>query len=155
LIKMRGWLVAIVLLVAGSASAQDPGVVFAPTLPEAVVDVAGWEVVSGEFESTFARGAYRFYVNPRLQGIYQLMRYRVQLLSPETTLERRRRSGERVAFVRRPGAREPLLCWERTSSGEVATWREVPAGTDEYRMEMATLIRVLAVHRTADAARTP
>jgi hypothetical protein len=75
------------------------------------------------------------------------MRYQVQLLEPDTDLQRRRGSNERVAFVRRPGAPEPMLCWKREPPGTDPVWRQVQAGTDEYRLEMAMIIQVLAVHR--------
>ena len=75
---------------------------FSPCAPSRH-DVSGWEMVSGEFEMPAARGAYRFHVNPRRQALYQVMRYRVELLAPSNGPERRRRSSERLAFVRRPG----------------------------------------------------
>jgi hypothetical protein len=147
---MRSWpLLALLLLPGVPAGAQDVSASFAVVLPDGVADVRGWEVVSGEFETALARGSYLFYVNPRRQAMYQLMRYRLELLAPSTALERRRRSGERVAFVRGPGTREPLLCWEREAEGTVPPWREVVAGTDEYQLEMALLMQVLAVHRAA------
>jgi hypothetical protein len=128
-------------------------VTFAAVLPEGVTDVSGWEIVSGEFETTAARGAYRFHVNPRRQALYQVMRYRVELLAPSTDLQRGRRLNERLAFVRSPGAAEPLRCWEREPAGTVPPWRELEASTDEYRLEMALLMQVLAVHRAAHATR--
>ncbi len=153
---MRGWVVIGLLLLGGApAGSQNGAGVFARDLPWDVVDTSGWEIVSGDFETKAVRGAYRFYVNPRRQAIYQLMRYRVQLLEPEGDLQRRRGSSERVAFVRRPGAPEPMLCWEREPSGTVPAWREVQAGTDEYQLEMAMIMRVLAVHRAVRAAQAP
>jgi hypothetical protein len=143
------------LLLLGPAPAfpQDVGVTFAAVLPEEVADVSGWEIVSGEFETTAARGAYRFHVNPRRQALYQVMRYRVQLLTPSTDLQRGRRRGERLAFVRHPGTPEPIKCWEHEPAGTVPPWREVEAGTDEYQLEMALLMQVLAVHRAAHGIR--
>ena len=151
---MRGWLVmGLLLLGSAPASPQDVGVTFAAVLPEGVTDVGGWETVSGEFETTAARGAYRFHVNPRRQALYQVMRYRVELLAPSTDLQRGRRLNERLAFVRSPGTAEPLRCWEREPAGTVPPGRELEAGTDEYRFEMALLMQVLAVHRAAHATR--
>jgi hypothetical protein len=57
---------------------------------------------------------------------------------------------ERVAFIRRPGVREPMDCWERMP-GEATVWREVAPGTGEYLLEMSVLMRVLAAHRAAQA----
>lgn len=151
---MRVWL-AVGLLLLGSAPAvpQEVGVAFAAVLPEGVADVSGWEVVSGEFETTTARGAYRFHVNPRRQALYQVMRYRVELLKPSTSLQRGRRLGERVAFVHRPGIAEPLRCWQREPAGTAPPWRELEAETNEYKLEMALLMQVLAVHRAAHGIR--
>jgi len=151
---MRVWLVAGLLLL-GSAPAflQDVGVTFAAVLPRGVADVSGWEVVSGEFETETARGAYRFHVNPRRPALYQVMRYRVELLTPSTGLQRGRGRGERLVFVRNPGTAEPIMCWEREPAGTVPPWREVEAGTDAYQLEMALLMQVLAVHRAAHGIR--
>jgi hypothetical protein len=153
---MRGWLVVGLLLVGSApAFAQDVTPAFAAVLPTGVADVSGWETVSGEFETPAARGAYRFHVNPARQAMYQVMRYRVELLAPSSDLQRRRRPSERLAFVRRPGTAEPLRCWEREPDGAVPPWRELAAGSEEYRLEMALLMQVLAVHRTARAAEVP
>lgn len=145
---MRSWILVGLAALAGlPASGQGLSAPFAAAMPEAVVDVSGWETIDGEFETPVARGAYVFHVNPRLQAIYQVMRYRVELLSPATKLQRRRGSGERVAFVREPGAHEPMLCWERGPTGRVPAWRALEAGTAEYKLEMAVLMQVIAVHR--------
>ena len=77
-----GSLFGLLLLIGGSASTQDVPPTFAAVLPVGVADVSGWEIISGEFETAQARGAYRFHVNPRRRAIYQVMRYRVELLAP-------------------------------------------------------------------------
>jgi hypothetical protein len=147
---MRVWPLIVLSLLAGvPAGAQDVAASFAVVLPDGVADVRGWEVVSGEFETPRVRGSYLFYVNPRRQGLYQLMRYRVELLLPSPGLEEHRGSRERVAFVASPGVLEPMRCWEREAAGVVPQWQELVAGTDEYQLEMALLLQVLAVHRTA------
>jgi hypothetical protein len=148
------WLAAGLLLAAGQERAplSSPGVgPFAQTLPAAVGDVSGWEVVTGEFETTAERGSYAFYVSPTRKALYQLMRYRVELRNPEGPEERRRGGAERVAFVPRPGVREPMLCWERSTGAEPA-WRVVASESPAYLLEMRVLMRVLAVHRTARLA---
>lgn len=139
--------VAFVLVGSAPASAQDVTPDFFAVLPEGVDDISGWETVSGEFLTPVARGAYLFHVNPRRPALYQVMRYRVELLAPSNTLERERGSSERFAFVRRPGTTEPIKCWELQAPGAFPRWREVQAGTPQYRLEMAMLIQVLAVHR--------
>jgi hypothetical protein len=139
----------VLILVAVPTPGQDVAASFAAVLPPAVVDVSGWETITGEFETSTARGAYVFHVNPRLQAIYQVMRYRVELLSPATEGQRSRRSTERVAFARKPGAGEPMLCWERAATGASPPWRELAAGSDEYKLEMAVLMQVIGMHRAA------
>ena len=146
---MRRWL-ATGLVLAGAAGAlgQDGTSAFAPSLPPGVVDVSRWQVVTGSFETETERGSYLFYVNPARSGLYQLMRYRVELRGGASVEEQGRGAAERVAFIPRPGVREPMLCWERIA-GAVPAWREVAAGSSAYRLEMSVLIRVLAVHRAA------
>jgi hypothetical protein len=154
---MRTWTLLFLLLLGTvpASSARDGLVPFASVLPPDVVDVSGWEIITGEFETARARGAYRFYVNPKLQGIYQLMRYQIQLLMPASPAESSRSSAERVVFVRQPGSREPLLCWEREPPGVTPAWRAVRPGTDEYQLEMSMVIRVLEVHQVTRKSQTP
>jgi len=139
----------VLTLVAVPTPGQNAAASFSAALPPAVVDVSGWETITGEFETPGARGVYVFHVNPRRQAIYQVMRYQVELLRPTSELQRRRGSDERVAFVRNPGAREPMLCWQRDSEEAVPSWRALTSGTEEYTLEMGVLMRVLAVHRVA------
>ena len=149
---MWRWL-ATGLLLAGAAraGAADGSALFSPTLPESVGDVSRWAIESGQFESQTESGAYRLYVNPERFAIYQLMRYRVELRVATSPEEQRRGGAERVAFIRRPGVREPMVCWERLP-GEVTTWRVLSASTAEYQIEMNVLMRVLSAHRAALAA---
>jgi hypothetical protein len=148
------WASALLLALAVPAAASGPDAepVFAPSLPDGVGSLAGWEIVAGDFESKDARGSYRFYVNPARGALYQLMRYRVELRGPAGAAQPDRGGAERVAFVRRPGVREPMACWERQPAGSTPAWRELAAGTAEYNAEMGVLIQVLAVHRAARAA---
>ena len=153
---MHAWaFVAVLMASLAPVPASRVEAPFAAALPEAVVDVSGWETVSGEFEAPDARGVYVFHVNPRRQAMYQVMRYQVELLLPSSDLQRRRGSDERVAFVRNPGAREPLLCWQRDLKGAVPSWRALASGTDEYTLEMGVLMRVLSVHRAARRSPSP
>ena len=152
---MWRWL-ATSLLLAGAPGGAEPDVsaLFATTLPPTVGDVNRWLVVTGSFETERARGSYMLYVNPARSALYQLMRYRVELRAPVGPEESQRSSAERVAFIPRPGVREPMLCWEWLAGAEPA-WREVSAGTPEYLMEMSVLMRVLAVHRAARETMPP
>lgn len=154
---MWPWVAAGLLLAGGPqggrpATGIEP---FAPALPAAVGDVSSWTVVTGEFETTAERGSYAFYVSPTRSALYQLMRYRVELRQPQSPEERGRGRAERVAFIPRPGVREPMLCWERLAGVEPA-WREVAPETPPYLLEMRVLMRVLAVHGAVRrAAPTP
>jgi hypothetical protein len=149
---MWRWLAA-GLLLAGALGNGDPerSLPFAPSLPEAVGDVSSWQVVSGNYETETQRGSYRLYVNPARMAVYQLMRYQVELKAPASPEERRRGAAERVAFIRRPGMPEPMLCWERVAQAEPA-WQTVAPGTPEYVLEMNLLIGVLGAHRSARLA---
>jgi hypothetical protein len=138
-------LALLLLATVGFAAQAD----FAASMPEGVAGVTGWEQVSGDFELPGFRGSYRFYVNPARQALYQVMRFRTatggargEPLDPE-----------RVAFVPRPGVREPMLCWVRLPAGAATPWRAIAPGSEEYDGEMAMLMRVLAAHRSALAAR--
>ena len=82
------------------------------------------------------------------------MRYRVELLGQNGNVYRRA-SGERVAFVRRPGTPERMLIWARDATAAAAAWRPVLTDTDEYRIELGVLMDVLAIHRAARASESP
>lgn len=138
-------------LAAGALVAGSGAVPFEASLPRAIGDVSRWEVVTGEFETTAMRGEYAFYVNPARGALYQLMRYRVELIGAGNAEERARGSDERVAYVAHPGVREAMLCWQRQPGAE-PFWREVPAGTPAYSLEMRVLMHVLAAHRAARLA---
>jgi len=147
---MWRWLAASLVLAGAPGAALTDESAFAATLPPSVGDVSSWAIESGEFQTGTARGAYRLYVNPQRSALYQLMRYRVELLGAMSPQEHRRGLAERVAFIRRPGVREPMDCWMRLP-GDATAWREVSAGTDEYVIEMSVLIRVLAAHQATRA----
>jgi len=151
-IGMWCWL-ATGLLLAGVASAAEPqgALLFASTLPQSVGDVSDWSIEDGRFETETARGSYRLYVNPQRAAMYQLMRWRVELRGATSPEEQKRGFAERVAFIRRPGVREPMDCWERMP-GDATVWREVAPGTGAYLLEMNVLLRVLAAHRASQRA---
>lgn len=149
---MGRWLITLLLVgAATSPPGQDDTATFAATLPGAVGDVSRWQQVIGSFETQTERGSYMLYVNPARSALYQLMRYRVELRSSKSPQEQQRGVAERVAFIARPGVREPMLCWERLA-GAAPAWREIAAGTGEYVLEMNVLMRVLVAHRAARPA---
>jgi hypothetical protein len=146
-------LLLVFLVAAAPARSQLASPGFSAILPPGIADVSGWELVSGDFETAQLRGGYRFYVNPERSAMYQLMRYRVQRLPSAEGPGDAALGAERVVFVRRPGVREPIDCWERQPPGATPEWRLLVPGTLEYRDEMMMLTRLLAVHRAAHAAR--
>ncbi|HXB56868.1 MAG TPA: hypothetical protein VN461_19050 [Vicinamibacteria bacterium] len=158
---MRGALFLLSLL--AGAAAEEPATrgdqlaEFTSPAPAGVDNVSEWEVVEGKFENTHAAGAYRFYVNPGRQALYQLMRYRVAFRAPLTEEERQNRSTEKLVWNGHPGERVPLLCWERVvaTGGAPAYWRELSPGSTEYIWEMRVLIQVLSLHQTARKAEGP
>jgi hypothetical protein len=151
---MRLAVTTVLLAVAAGAVAQDRDPGFASTLPAAIGDVSGWEVVTGDFETARMRGSYRFYVNPARQAMYQLMRYRVELLGQKEDAARWS-SGERVAFVQHPGTHDRMLVWVHEPTGIGSEWRPLVADTDEYKVELGVLLRVLAVHPAARTGASP
>jgi hypothetical protein len=149
---MRRWLTTLLFVgAATSALGQEGTATFAATLPAAVGDVSRWQQLIGSFETETERGSYMLYVNPARGALYQLMRYRVELLGSKSPEEQQRGVAERVAFIARPGVREPMLCWERRA-GAAPAWREIAAGTGEYVLEMNVLMRVLVAQRAARTA---
>ena len=149
---MRRWLTTLLFVgAATSALGQEGTATFAATLPAAVGDVSRWQQLIGSFETETERGSYMLYVNPARGALYQLMRYRVELLGSKSPEEQQRGVAERVAFIARPGVREPMLCWERRA-GAAPAWREIAAGTGEYALEMNVLMRVLVAQRAARTA---
>ncbi|HEY7921547.1 MAG: hypothetical protein ACHP85_23175 [Burkholderiales bacterium] len=149
---MGRWLTTLLVVgAATSALGQDGTARFAATLPAAVGDVSRWQLETGSFETQNERGSYMLYVNPARSALYQLMRYRVELLGSRSPQEQQRAVGERLAFIARPGVQEPMLCWERLG-GAAPAWREIAAGTGEYVLEMNVLMRVLVAQRAARTA---
>jgi hypothetical protein len=86
--------------------------------------------------------------------MYQLMRYRVEVVG-QSGGELPRATGERLAFVRHPGAPEPILIWSSDATGAGRAWRPVAADTDEYKVELGVLMAVLSVHRAARTGASP
>ena len=114
-------------------------------------DVSSWTVVSGSFETDAQRGSYRLYVNPARSALYQLMRYQVELRTPESPEERRRGTAERVAFIPRPGVAS-RCCAGSASREPSRRGTRSPRGRREYVLEMNVLMRVLGAHRAARLA---
>src|SRR5262245_25022596 len=118
-------------------------------LPQGVPPLAGWERLSGDAHDAQVHVSYQLYVNPRVQGLYQVIRYRAQFLHPDTTLEREYRSTEKLVWNEAPG-KQWLRCFERQDrSKPTEYWHEMEHGTPEYDAEMQMTIRLLALHRAS------
>jgi hypothetical protein len=143
---------ALALLVAGAGPLSAQPVAFSPTLPDGIIDVSSWQVVSGDFETAQIRGGYRLYVNPARPALYQLMRYRIDRGAQAPPEHDARLGVERVAYIRNPGVREPLVYWLKQPPGSRSDWEQVPHGTREYQLETGLLMRILSIHRTARAS---
>ncbi len=144
-------LLSLSFLVGSSTSTGDD---FAKPLPGDLPDVSGWERITGDVETERLEATYLLYVNPQLQALYQVMRYRVRLLSPTTDAERQYRSSEKLIWNEKPG-RVLVRCFELVSApggaapGTLPTWREISHGTTEYDTEMRMGMELLGLHRRA------
>jgi hypothetical protein len=130
-------LVLTALMAVGASPAPPPTPPLAHRLPDHLPrpDVlARWELIQGQSDSNGSRVSYRFYVDPARPALYRVTQYHLAL---ET---------EKLLWNAEPGARGGVLeCYELLPEG----WRRLEAGTDRYRMEMATAIRVYQLHRSA------
>ncbi|HEX6739621.1 MAG TPA: hypothetical protein VF310_15180, partial [Vicinamibacteria bacterium] len=99
-------------------------------LPDPAV-LARWELIQGQADSNGSPVSYRFYVDPARPAIYRLTQYR---LAMET---------EKLLWNAAPGARV-LECYELLADG----WHRLEPGTERYRLEMATAIRVYQLHNS-------
>lgn len=127
---------AVVLLLA--AAVAQAGALDA-TLPPGVPDARslGWELVSGDVAKATDAARYEFYVNPRREAIYELVRYRFT--------RNGREESEKVVW-NRPEIGQRPECYSREAGGR---WRALTQGSVEYRDEMITLMRVYGLHREA------
>jgi hypothetical protein len=94
--------------------------------------LARWELIQGSGDSGGQRVAYRFYVEPARAALYRVTQYRLLL---ET---------EKLLWNGQPGRGQPLELYELLSQG----WTRMDSGTERYRAEMATAIRIYQLHRT-------
>ena len=147
---MRGLLAAGLLLLGGAAGPGSDVPLFediratelAPLaeVPGELGDLSAHEVVTGAFLHSLGSGRYRFLVNPRLQALYQVMQYRMSVVDDPGT------PAEKVVWNSHPGAREPLVVFERMTGPGPARWRRLAPGTLEYNNEMWRVMRVLGEH---------
>ena len=117
--------------------------------------LAGWERAGGEAEDGERVVVYALFVNPLRPGLYEVTRFRVDRIEGRPGVRTRRvKDTEKLIWNARPGAREPLVCYERAARREWRTlwlrrwtWRRLRPGTAQYRSAMFTAIRVYALHR--------
>jgi hypothetical protein len=146
------------LLLALLASACAAPAALSRSVPRdtpAAATLATWERAAGEAEDGEHVFVYELYVNPARPGLYEVTRFRVDRLAGSAP-ERKRRpvDTEKLLWNARPGAREPLVCYERVEHRSWrtlwlrrSTWRRLSPGTAEYRAAMFTALRVYGLHR--------
>jgi hypothetical protein len=151
----RSLALAAALLLGGPAH-QDPVPAAAPlteTFPPALpgpLTLAGWEQVRGEASDASHRVVYRFYVDPARRALYRITQYRIV---PEKGVA----ETEKLLWNESPGTRVPLQCYERVAQRDWTTlwlwkrwrWRRLEPGSQRYRREMMTAIRIYNVHRAS------
>jgi hypothetical protein len=104
-----------------------------PGVPDG--DGLGWEHIHGDVATSQEGAVYEFYVNPARSGIYEVVRYRFTRAG--------RAENEKVVWNRLPRGEGPS-CFAHEGDG---SWRLLRNGSQEYKDEMMTAIRVYAMHR--------
>ncbi len=146
------------VLLAALAPACASSTALTRSLPRAVPaakTVAGWEGAAGEAADGGQVVVYELYVNPRRPGLYEITRFRLDRLEGGAEARKRRLGQtETLLWNAHPGAREPLVCYERASRRGWRTlwlrrwtWRRLDPGTPEYETAIVTALRVYAFHR--------
>jgi len=127
---------------------------FTSRVPPELPAFQGWERITGDIEVESPRLAiqYEFFVNPKRQASYEVVRYRiVQLDAPAD----------------RPYATTEKLQWDRDgrdvrrfecvakSSG--CAWREMEKGSSDYLREVPVILWIYGLHRKAalESSRRP
>jgi hypothetical protein len=147
-------LLLLAALAPGCASSSALTRSLPPAVPAAAT-IAGWETAAGEAEDGERVFVYELYVNPLRPGLYEITRFRLDRV--EGPAEARRRHvgrTETLIWNARPGAREPLVGYERESRRGWRTlwlrrwtWRRLVPGTPEYQAAMFTALRIYGLHR--------
>jgi hypothetical protein len=146
------WRSALLVLATARVDAAD----FTTPPPYAIAGFHEWEVVTGELVTPGVAGGYRFFVNPERRALYSVMRYRLRARPGSTEIA----PAEKFLWVERPGEPVPMRCFELrpsggSGSGTAAAWREMEPGTEEYLVEMQTVMAVLAARRRENSDRLP
>jgi len=131
--------VALALMTA-PAGARGLGGSLPPGVPDA--RSLGWQQITGEVASATDGARYEFFVNPRRQAIYEVVRYRFT--------RNGREESEKLVWNSPPAAGRGPTCFSQQGDG---SWRQLQAGSAEYRDEMITAMRVYNLHRQAVLAR--
>ncbi len=129
-------IVAVLLVVPGGVLAGGLGLSIPPGVPDAAA--MGWERISGNVATETEGAEYEFYVNPRRQAIYEVVRYRFT--------RNGRSESEKVVWNRHPTGGQGPACFSHEPNGG---WRTLKHGSDAYRIELATAMRVYDMHRQA------
>src|SRR5713101_166647 len=116
----RAGLLFVALLVPASGMAEELSRTLPRETPTAET-LAGWERADGEAEDGERVVVYALFVNPLRPGLYEVTRFRVDRIEGRPGARiRRMKDTEKLIWNARPGAREPLVCYERAARRE---WR--------------------------------
>lgn len=106
-------------------------------------EMAGWERIDGDVETSRGRAVYEFYVDPQRSGIYTVARYVVRWGGADAQAQT-----EKYVWLRRRSLGLPV-CFERGRDGG---WRELASDGDPYQAEMLTATAVFGLHRAVRLA---
>jgi hypothetical protein len=111
-----------------------------------LVEMAGWERIDGDVETTRGRAVYALYVDPRRGSMYTVTRYRLRWRDVGADGRARERTETEKYVWLRQRELGGAVCFERGDDGR---WRELVADSPAYRAELVTLMAVYALHRAA------
>lgn len=134
--------VAVVLaLLTVPAAAGALGDSVPPGVPDA--RSLGWQQITGDILTAVDGARYEFFVNPKRQAIYEVVRYRFS--------RKGHAEAEKLVWNRHPSFGQGPSCYSQDTDG---SWRRLRPGSPEYRDEMITAMRVYTMHRQAVLGRS-
>ncbi|HET7747620.1 MAG TPA: hypothetical protein VFM29_09995 [Vicinamibacteria bacterium] len=150
------WIATTALILVGASPAIAPrlGVSLPPDLPA----LDDYERITGELEvaSPHTLVQYEFFVNPRRQALYEVVRYRVTPLGtaangPRVTeklqWDRGPRDLRRYECVPALADRPATAAARRAATRDGCTWQEMPKDSSGYFEQTATLMWLYGLHR--------
>jgi len=151
----RAALGPLLILVSLPTAGQTPDLPAA--LPGQLPDVSGWEQSWGsvDFDDPSGTLVYRLYVDPELGGVYAVTHYRIRVRDSEERLRSGISENPKLQWI--IGAREVrrFECQPAPPppGNGACEWRELGRESAEYEAELATVLRIYALHRSLLQAR--